>query len=980
MRSIVSFLGSLWNREQIVFGIHILVFTSFAISQPLFDLISKNADFLTAHHVTAGDVAILTLALFLAPALVLILTELGASALLGSRARNVLHLLLVTILVALVVAPLLKRFFDRPASLIVSAALVVGVLFTACYHRFAVIRTLATLSAVAVIVFPVSFLFFSPVSQIVLADRDESHVQAGVAHRDIPIVFVVFDEFPITSLMDKQGMIDANAVPNFAALAGDATWFRNASTVSDYTTAAIPAMLTGRYPRVYRLAHVSSYPQNLFTLLGDSYTLNVIEPFTDLCPEDLVGDGSTRQPFLPRMKSLVSDVSLIYLHAVLPKGWAEELPDVTKTLKNFSDGSPKKRAKESRLQHFDRFIQGIKPSPKPSLNFLHVMFPHVPWVYYPSGTRYNDYDKGFAGVFGLRGGEHWEEDDVAVDRAYQRHLLQIGFVDKLLGRLLARLKDEKLYERSLIIITADHGVSFIAGDNRRRLTDRNFQDIAGIPLFIKFPFQKTGSIDDRVVESIDILPTIAAVLDITLPWPVDGVSLTTGASLRDKRTVYHYGERVNDARKYEQKPAIHNRNSMGFTRKFELFGSNPSEGFFTIGPRTDLIGKPVATLSVTNRNEDLELMLDNEGFFQEIDPKARFVFGNISGELKVKDAVSRPRDLAISVNGAIQAVTRTVPLRADLEVFSAVVPERSFREGTNNIEVFAIQSGPGRVATLEPLTKTRADILRIEAARGKGESSERIVSANGVRIPIIHGALVGRLAQVVRGDSGETEFIGWAADLVHSQPVSKVLVFADGKLVRTAATNWHTPRVARYLGHPDFVNSGFWFSLPAKTLENIHELRLFAVSRSQPEVASELIYPRGYHWPPQPGRFGITAPGDSGQEAIDAPDGTVIPVKKGAVKGRVERVTKLGKTTVFSGWAVEPDSTRVPPLILIFADGDFIHAGTPNVFRKDVAKRFSQPRFFQSGFKIGAPSDRLNGKQDVRVIAVRHDGIASDLD
>src|SRR4051812_27316224 len=43
-----------------------------------------------------------------------------------------------------------------------------------------------------------------------------------------PVVMIVFDEFPTTSLLDAHGRIDAVRYPNFARLARDANWFPQA--------------------------------------------------------------------------------------------------------------------------------------------------------------------------------------------------------------------------------------------------------------------------------------------------------------------------------------------------------------------------------------------------------------------------------------------------------------------------------------------------------------------------------------------------------------------------------------------------------------------------------------------------------------------------------------------------------------------------------------------------------------------------------
>ena len=91
--------------------------------------------------------------------------------------------------------------------------------------------------------------------------------------------------------------------------------------------------------------------------------------------------------------------------------------------------------------------------------------------------------------------------------------------------LLRRLEATGLYDRALVIVTADHGVSFEPKGLMREVAPQNLADIAGVPLFVKYPGQSRGRIDDRDAKTIDIVPTIADVLGVTIPWHVDGVSL-----------------------------------------------------------------------------------------------------------------------------------------------------------------------------------------------------------------------------------------------------------------------------------------------------------------------------------------------------------------------------------------------------------------------------------------------------------------------
>ena len=81
-----------------------------------------------------------------------------------------------------------------------------------------------------------------------------------------------------------------------------------------------------------------------------------------------------------------------------------------------------------------------------------------------------------------------------------------------------------MYDKSLIVVAADHGVAFPKRRERRRLGRETAAEIAPVPLFIKAPGQKRGRVDDAWVSTIDILPTIFDVLDLDPKVKMDGRS------------------------------------------------------------------------------------------------------------------------------------------------------------------------------------------------------------------------------------------------------------------------------------------------------------------------------------------------------------------------------------------------------------------------------------------------------------------------
>src|SRR4029453_6379279 len=166
------------------------------------------------------------------------------------------------------------------------------------------------------------------------------------------------------------------------------------------------------------------------------------------------------------------------------------------------------------------FAESLRPHGRPALWYMHFMLPHSPWSYLPSGKRYS-----IRQAPGWGSDEVWTDNQAAVDQYWQRPLLQLGSAARVLGKLVARLRASGLYDRALVIVTADHGISFRADQKRRPLSQSHLQDIAWVPLLVKLPHQRRGQVERAPARTIDIMPTIAAATGVTIPWGVDGHSL-----------------------------------------------------------------------------------------------------------------------------------------------------------------------------------------------------------------------------------------------------------------------------------------------------------------------------------------------------------------------------------------------------------------------------------------------------------------------
>ena len=140
---------------------------------------------------------------------------------------------------------------------------------------------------------------------------------------------------------------------------------------------------------------------------------------------------------------------------------------------------------------------------------------------------------------------NWVDDEALVAHAFQRYQLQLGFTDRQLGRLIERLKRIGLYDRALILVFADHGFGLDPGGSRRSVNRQNFSDILLVPLFVRFPGQTKGVVSEVNAELVDLLPTIAEVLDLPIGWRIDGVSLLAEAARRsDVKLLFKRGSSI----------------------------------------------------------------------------------------------------------------------------------------------------------------------------------------------------------------------------------------------------------------------------------------------------------------------------------------------------------------------------------------------------------------------------------------------------
>jgi Sulfatase len=454
---------------------------------------------------------------------------------------------------------------------------------------------------------------------------------AAKHERHPPVVFISFDEFSSTSLVDRHGRIDARSFPSFAALAHDGDWFPYATASSDETGRAMEALLTGSLPARGRAPTYGANPRNLFTLFARRYRVDASEEVTSLCPRRLC-------PHVRRQTK----------HSVLHE---------------LGTGRP---------ERFASWVRSIRARRRPTLYFKHALFPHGPWRYLPSGRHY------IPGHEPIPDWGHAFFTSWVATQKYQRHLLQLGFADRLLGSVLKRLRDQGLYDRALIVVTADNGESFGRIGNGHEVSARNFGDIALTPLLIKRPFQSGGRVIRRRVRTVDELPTVARFAHVSLQGRTQGRSVY-GGHIPASTTIFQ-----RSGRRFRLSYGGLRRWADGARRiKQRLFAAGP----YGIGPDRALVGKPLSGMKVSPAGS-AKAVVSGRGAFGRVRLSSGFIPAYVAGRLTGSGA---PKAVAVAVNGQIAATSPSFRVRRGGPLyFAALVPEDAFHDGRNDVRVLAI--------------------------------------------------------------------------------------------------------------------------------------------------------------------------------------------------------------------------------------------------------------------------------------------------
>ncbi|MGA7397915.1 MAG: sulfatase-like hydrolase/transferase [Solirubrobacterales bacterium] len=683
-------------------GGHLAALWALALVQPLLSLLGSNPDFFVARDNTGGQIVAFVLLLTFLPPLAATAIE-ALINLVSPAARWAFHLVLVALLFSAIVLQFLKQFLDGPAWPMILFAVLAGVYLAWAYGYRAFLRSLTDILIPAPIVILVVFLFFSGASELATGDNEVEAIKTSIGN-PAPIVMLVFDEFPAGSLMTPEGEVNAKRFPNFAELEGRSDWYRNTVTNASYTAIAVPAIQTGKVPDRSLLPTAADHPENLFTLLGGSYEVHAVEPITQLCPPSICETADEGSSTKDALSSFVDDLKYVSAHLTLPEAMGSSLPDISQSFSGFGNtsASSSERGRASRFVRdqlagagpaldgegdINDFLAAIDPSEEETLDFVHVTEPHYPWTHYPDGRSYTQTTEDFRAWITET---DWLAGPYLTDRARQAHLLETGFADHLLGRVISRLKQDGRWNESMFVVVADHGGAMTVNRNRREAEPDTIGEIATVPLFIKAPGQTKGKIINRPTCLTEVLFEMADRIDATVPWDQPGCVRTevaidngTGPLVRSPMATV-----LSERQAYVDTLA-------------SLFGGNT--GFsqvMKLGPNQRLIGTPLKELDLEPVSDGMDATPDNPGDTGTIwNPKSSY--NPVLRQRGTLDGVPAGTALAVSVNGKVRAVGESYD-ESSRTLFTMLLPQTSLKPGPNEISVLRVD-GSGKQTRLTPL-------------------------------------------------------------------------------------------------------------------------------------------------------------------------------------------------------------------------------------------------------------------------------------
>ena len=304
-----------------------------------------------------------------------------------------------------------------------------------------------------------------------------------------------------------------DTTPNIDALAAEGTRYEQAHAVTSWTLTSHASMFTGLYPSAHRVI----LPQDR---LSDAHTTaaEVLSAHGYQCAAVVGG------PYLRKTFNLHQGFEY-YDESVAAASNEEAHKDVTNP---------------EMAEAMERFLREKRDPKRPFFLFAYYWDVHYDFIppppydtmFVPEGA-----EKIESIQFGPIVALGKDISQAQLDYLIAQYDGEIRCTDEYLGRLWALLRELDLWDNTTIILTADHGEQFFEHGYLGHKHDL-YAESLHVPLIIRRAGQTQAARDSRVVNLIDLCPTILGFAGCEPPAPHSGRSLLNEGADAEKATFF----------------------------------------------------------------------------------------------------------------------------------------------------------------------------------------------------------------------------------------------------------------------------------------------------------------------------------------------------------------------------------------------------------------------------------------------------------
>ncbi len=337
-----------------------------------------------------------------------------------------------------------------------------------------------------------------------------------------------------------------NPTPNIDQLRKEGVRFNNFLATQAVCTSSRVALLTGCYPNRLGLGGTALGPNSKIGLSNDEQTLGTLLQqagyHTGVVGKWHLGDAPK---FLPPAHGFVESMITPYSNDMWPRGYAlgdESRSKMYPVLPRLVNGHVMGYTRgwvdmdamtSSQGLRAVRFIEDNAGKDKPFFLYVATSMPHTP----------------LGASIEFKGKHATPYADTLAD------------LDHAVGAILAKLREKKVEQDTIVIFTSDNGPWLNFGRHAgsagpfREGKGTTFEGGVRVPFIVRWPgVVKAGAETDALVANIDVVPTLLAAIEAPAPKnEIDGVSFLPVLKAEKPTTrdsfAYYYGDRLEAVRK-----------------------------------------------------------------------------------------------------------------------------------------------------------------------------------------------------------------------------------------------------------------------------------------------------------------------------------------------------------------------------------------------------------------------------------------------